>query len=400
MAKYQTTKLKEAVIAALKTDEIVMDTEVKGLGIRRQDNARVYFVRKHARGRRHYESIGEHGQPWTLTTARERALKIIHSLNEGYSPAERRRHEQAVPTITELAALFLHKHVRPKRKRLTAESYESTLRNHVFPVVGAIRTDKITPAQVSALHLSLKDMPSAANRVVAVLSAMFGWAEQQGYRDKGANPCADIEPFTEKGRERFLTVAEFLRLGEVLETTEKDANPFAVAAIRLLIFTGARRDEVRTLRWEHVDLERGMLFLPDSKSGKKSIHLSPPAVAVLERLPRIDGNPFVIVGDRVGRPLINIQKPWNKIRLAAGLAGVRLHDLRHSFASIAADRGGSLLAIGKLLGHSQAATTARYAHLAADPMRDLNMQVGNKIADALGQREQRKQVVSPNTAKD
>jgi integrase len=171
----------------------------------------------------------------------------------------------------------------------------------------------------------------------------------------------------------------------VLTKAQADASESAyiIAAIRFLIFTGARLSEILTLEWRHVDLERGLLALPDSKTGKKAIHLSPPALQALAELPHVEGNPFVIVGERKGRHLVNLQKPSRRIRAAAGLPDVRIHDLRHSFASVAASRGGSLPLIGRLLGHTQAQTTARYAHLAADPVRQLNDSTGEALAAAL-----------------
>ena len=150
--------------------------------------------------------------------------------------------------------------------------------------------------------------------------------------------------------------------------------------MRLLVFTGARLSEVLNLRWQDVDVERAKLWLPDSKTGRKALYLSAPALQVLADLPRLDGNPHVICGDKPGARLVNIQKPWRRIRARAGLEDVRLHDLRHSFASVAAAGGLSLPMIGKLLGHTQAATTQRYAHLAADPVRAANEAIGQRIA--------------------
>jgi integrase len=158
---------------------------------------------------------------------------------------------------------------------------------------------------------------------------------------------------------------------------------FAALAIRLLILTGARLNEIMTLQWAHVDLQRAFLFLPDSKTGKKPLRLSAPAIALLEQAPRVDGNPFVIVGFVEGSHLVNLQKPWRSVRDLAGLPDVRIHDLRHTFASMAAASGASFPMIGKLLGHSQPQTTARYAHLADDPIQKLNDDVGTAISNAM-----------------
>ena len=151
-----------------------------------------------------------------------------------------------------------------------------------------------------------------------------------------------------------------------------------------MLFTGARLSEILTLRWEHVDIQRGDARLPDSKSGAKTVQLPPPALAVLAGLTRVEGNPHVIVGQKDGAGLVNLEKPWRAIRAAAGLPDVRLHDLRHAFASVGAAGGDSLLVIGKLLGHTQAATTARYAHLSADPVKAAAAAISGQIAAALG----------------
>jgi integrase len=162
---------------------------------------------------------------------------------------------------------------------------------------------------------------------------------------------------------------------------KQTGTPWALAAIRLLIFTGMRRNEVLSLRWQHVNTDRAMLTLPESKTG--SVYLSAPAMAVLTALPRVAKNPFVIVGEKPGRHLVNLRKTWKRICKVARLRDVRLHDLRHSFASVGASGGVSLPIIGRLLGHSQGATTERYSHLSADPVRTANEAMGRQIAAML-----------------
>jgi hypothetical protein len=215
------------------------------------------------------------------------------------------------------------------------------------------------------------------------LQRVTGWAEKRGLRPDGSNPCRHVEKYREGRRERFLSQAELGRLGDALREAEQSCSPWVVAAIRLLALTGARRNEILTLQWDHVSEEHGCLMLPDSKTGRKAIRLSPPALALLQSIPRLEGNPYVICGERAGRHLVNLEKPWRRIRATAGLNDVRLHDLRHSFASVAASGGQSLVVIGKLLGHSQPATTARYAHLADDPVRAASDAIGERIAAAM-----------------
>ena len=235
-----------------------------------------------------------------------------------------------------------------------------------------------------------------------------GWAARRQAVPFEANPARGLERNRESRSERFLTTSEFAQLGAALDEGEtiglpydvdetkpraKHApkverrrvklDPFAVAAIRLLILTGARLREILHAQWSYVDFERGILFLQDSKTGKKPVYLSAAALAILAALPRVGGNPHVIAGAKDGAPRSDLKKPWAAVKRAAGLEDVRLHDLRHSFASIGAGASMGLPIIGKLLGHTQAATTARYAHLDADPMRRAVNTIGATITAAM-----------------
>lgn len=239
----------------------------------------------------------------------------------------------------------------------------------------------VARADIAKLHHGLRTTPYQANRVVAVLSKMFALGEVWGWRLDGSNPCRGIEKYKEAKRERMLSADELSRLGDALAAWP--GTPYVPAAVRLLVLTGARLNEVLAMRREWVDFERAEVRLPDSKTGAKTIHLPAAAVTVLATLPQVEGNPFVIVGERAGQHLVNLQKPWRSIRAKAGLTGLRLHDLRHAFASVAASSGLGLLIIGKLLGHSQPATTHRYAHLASDPVKTAAELVGKSIAEAL-----------------
>ncbi len=219
----------------------------------------------------------------------------------------------------------------------------------------------VTRADVTRLHYAMRQTPGAANRALALLSKMFNLAEKWSLRPDGSNPCRHVEKNAERKIERFLSPEEFACLGDVLVEAERTQTvlPSALAAIRLLAFTGCRLSEVLTLRWDWVDWERGCLRLPDSKTGQKTLYLGAPALDVLSRIERQPDNPFVITGRNPNTHLVNLRKPWHRIRKKAGLDGVRIHDLRHSFASFGAGAGLSLPMIGKLLGHTQAQTTAR-----------------------------------------
>ena len=221
------------------------------------------------------------------------------------------------------------------------------------------------------------------------LSKMFSMAEVWGWRPDGSNPCLHIKRYKEEKRERFLSAEEFARLGRVLDEILRDGSETrsAVVAIRLPMLTGCRLSEIQKQRWEHVDLEAGELRLPDTKTGGRAVPLAPSAVRLLEALPCDEDNPWVIAGRKPGSHLTDLQHPWRRIREKAELDDVRIHDLRHSFASRALALGEGLPMIGKLMGHTQVQTTARYAHLARDTVKASAARIGDSIDGDLGTAE-------------
>lgn len=261
-----------------------------------------------------------------------------------------------------------------------------------MPAIGHRKLANLSRPDVLRLHAGMASTPYAANRVLALLSKMLNLAEAWGIRPDGSNPVRHVQKFKEAKRERFLSEAELSRLGEVLAAAvrEKKVPPVAVAAVRLLLFTGCRLNEVLRLKWEDVDDVRKVVRLTDSKTGAREVLLSAPARAVLASLPRIEGNPYVLPGHKRGREFVELRHVWYKLRTAAGLGDVRLHDLRHSFGGVAAGAGNSLVMVGKLLGHSQAQTTQRYAHLSDDPLRAASDQTAAKIQRALNRRPRQK----------
>ena len=326
-------------------------------------------------------TIGTHGSPWTPDGARIEAKRLLGLVAGGADPAAVKAEHRKAETVDDLAGRFLTEHVRAKRKGSTAAEYERLVDLFVRPALGPKKIADVTRADIARLHHAHRDTPYQANRILAVLSKMFSLAEAWGLRRDGSNPCRHIERNPERGRERMLSAAELARLGDALAAY--DGSPYITAAVKLLLFSGARLSEILGLRWEWINLERGEARLPDSKTGAKTLHLPPPALAVLNGLPRLEGNPYVVVGQKDGASLVNLQKPWQAIRKAAGLTDVRLHDLRHSYASVGAAGGDSLLVIGKLLGHHHAATTERYAHLALDPIKAAAASIAGRIASAL-----------------
>jgi len=397
-------RITKSLVDSLQPGEIAWDTDMKGFGVRCQRTSKVFVLKARVGGRQRWFSIGPHGSPWTVETARRRALAILGEIADGGDPAAAREATRVNPSMADLCERFIDEHAREHKKPSSIAADERNIRNHLLPLLGRLNVGDVSRADIDRLKRSVREGrtavdtkrgprarvmvkggPGAANRCVALLSKMFNLAEQWGWRPDGTNPCRHVARYREARTERFLSQDELAGLGDALRRAEEEQreNPFTIGAIRLLLFTGARRDEVLQLRWADVDIERAMLMLPDSKTGAKAIYLSAPALAVLASLPRLQGNPFVICGQKAGSHLVNLEKPWQRIRAIAGLEGVRLHDLRHSYASFGAAGGLSLPMIGKLLGHRATATTERYAHLAADPVRAANEAISERIAAAM-----------------
>jgi integrase len=384
-------KITKRSVEALKpgaggAEAVLWDSELKGFGVRVQrGDTKSYLL--------HYRvgtgrgaplrklTIGRHGSPWAPEQARAEAKRLLGLVAQGKDPAGAKAEAKAAPTVAELAARFLAEHAEAKRKASTAREYRRLLEHVVLPAIGKRKVADVTRRDVERLHQTRRETPTEANRALACLSTMFNIAERWGMRPDGSSPCRHIEKYPQRRRERFLSAEELARLGDALAAY--DGSPYAVAAVKLLVFTGARLGEVLGLKWEWVDFERGEARLPDSKTGAKTLHLPPPALAVLTELPRLDGNPYVVAGAKEGGALVNLEKPWRAIRALAGLNDVRLHDLRHAFASVAASSGLGLPIIGKMLGHTHAATTARYAHLASDSVKAAAATVASKIAAAM-----------------
>jgi integrase len=365
-----------------KTD-IRWDDEVRMFGVRIYPSGKKSFVLRYARAnsRKTTTVIGQYGD-FTLQQARDKARSMKVDIADGQDPIAIKQAQRTAVTMNELAIRYMDEHANVKKKPKSAQEDKRNLSLHVLPVLGSQAARELTRENISSLHNGLRDKPYLANRVLSLLSKMFNLAEMWGYREDGSNPCRHIQKFSEESRERFLSEEELTHLFSVLVNAEKTqaASKNAIAAIRLLIHTGCRLDEIRTLKWEYVDLGNGQLNLPDSKTGAKVVHLSEAAVQVLSRLIRVKNNPHVIVGKKEGASLVNLDKPWRKLKGLAGLDDVRIHDLRHTFASIAASKGYGLHVIGGLLGHKSTATTSRYAHLQTKTLKDAVETISSGIA--------------------
>ncbi len=373
------TKRTVDALAGQERERVVWDDDLKGFGVRVHPTGRkVYIVKTRYRGRVIKMTIGPHGAV-TPSYARVRAAEIITDARAGKNPAGR---NADAPTMIALGKRFLKEYVATHCKPSTAEEYRRSVKLFIDPRIGRYRVPDIQRSDIAALHHDMRDTPYQANRTLGVLSKMFNLAELWDLRPDGSNPCRHVKRFREEKRERFLSDIEYQRLGAALKEIEVDGTETAsaIAAVRLLMLTGCRLSEIQKLRWQHVDLGAGELRLPDTKTGAKVVYLGDPAIAVLERIDRRDGNPWVIAGRKPESHLTDLQHPWRRIRARADLDDVRIHDLRHSFASGGLLVGEGLPMIGKLLGHTQVQTTARYAHLASDPVKSAANRIASRIA--------------------
>ncbi len=393
-------KITKRTVDSLNAGDMVWDSVVRGFGVRCQRRDKSYVLKYRYQGRQRWLTIGKHGSPWVPEKARKEAARLLGLVADNKDPADARDDAKNDLTVTELCNLYVVEGCTLKKPSTIANDH-GRIERHIKPLLGKKHCRHLTKGDVEQMRNNVASGKTAAdvktgrygraiitggkgtaNKAVSLLGAIFSFAVDRGICFD--NPAHGVKMYPSRRHERFLSPAELARLGHALTEAESNGtNSFAIAAIRLLLLTGARRGEILSLRWEYVDFDRAYLRLPDSKTGQKLLPLGAPALSVLEALPRVSGNPHVLPGNREGQPLVNIAKVWRAARKAADLDDVRLHDLRHSFASVGAAGGDSLLVIGKVLGHSDSATTARYAHLADDPLQAAVNRISNTIAAAM-----------------
>jgi integrase len=400
----------DALAKGLKENEVFWDDRDTGFGVRRQRHSSIFIVRYRENRKRQCVTIGRYGE-LSADEARLKARTILESIRKrtpGSKPWSIRRSKSGSVYFGEVAERYLIEFAEPRKKQNSQRADRRNLELHILPSIGHLRLSQIDRPLLIKLHSSLRDTPIAANRSLALASHIFSMSEKWGIAPSGSNPCRGIDRFPENERERFLSEDELIGLGETLRvaasgyqtvdwSTYSRADGFtrrspedwrAIAAIQLLLFTGARTNEILTLRWVWIDWRLGIARLPDSKTGPKTLFLPEPALRLLEELrarvqcdyPR---SPFVLPGDRGVTNFQGLFGAWQRIRTIARLKDLRLHDLRHVYASTAVSSGDSLYIVGRILGHRRSETTQRYAHLAIDPVRQVANRTATKLADLI-----------------
>jgi integrase len=387
-----------------KGDVTLWDSDLKGFGVRiRPSGVKTYILHYRMAGGRsavvQKYTIGKHGSPWTPDSARREAEHLLALINQGIDPAKQRNTEKESMTVAALCEVYLVEGCAIK-KPSTLATDKGRITRHIIPLLGKKKAKDVTRTDITRFlqdvatgktaieeKTSLRGVArvtggkGTATRTLGLLGGIFTFAVEHGICDN--NPTEGVKRFKDNRNERFLSASEIARLGEAISAMEGEdtLTTLQATAIRLLLFTGCRKSEILSLKWAYIDFERGYIRLPDSKTGQKAVAMGAPALQLLSDLPRMSD--WVFPAASGTGHMIGLPKKWEAVRKRAGLDGVRLHDLRHSFASFGAAAGDSLLVIGKLLGHSDSKTTSRYAHLADDPVKSAANRIAGSIAAAM-----------------
>lgn len=386
-------KITTRSVEGLKPGDILWDTDIKGFGVRCQQAARVYVLKTTVNGRQRFYTIGRHGSPWTVEKARREATRLLGVIAGGDDPSAGKVSPER---LSEAIEEFFEDH-EGNISEATRAAYRRQIDKHIVPRLGTLRIGAVTVDDVAKIHAAMRDKPYQANRVFALLRMFFRWCEspRRRYRPRGSNPCdtGDIQLYREFERHRDLSPEELRRVGAAMIAFEHD-KPYAIAALRLLIFTACRREEILVLKHEYVRLDQCQLRLPVTKTGYKIVHLSEAAIEVLKKIPRMQDNPYVIVGKERGQHFVGLRKVWLEVLKKAEIEPIegqdgtqqqmRIHDIRHHFASTAISKSGaSLKMVGRLLGHKSLRSADRYAQLVREVSNAFSDEVGAHIARGL-----------------
>jgi integrase len=379
-------KLSKTVVERIKAtdqDVVVWDNTLPGFGVRvKPSGVRSYIIQYRNRNTSASRrlTIGQHGPLLTFDQAKKQARAMLADAMRGEDPVEIRKTARRAPSITDLAVDYMERHAVPKKRPKSVRDDRAMLDNIILPKLGAKKVDAIGRRDIEAIQIAMKDRPYQANRVLSLLSKMFNLAVEWKWRPD--NPVRGVERYQEQKRERWLSDEELRHLCAVLN---EHPNTRAANAVRLQLLTGARLGEVLTSRKEDFDLHREIWTKPSHQTKqKRTEHLPLSAQALILVTLIIEtshaDSPFLFPGNKPGQPLREIKKFWSAVMRKAGIANYRRHDNRHTYASHLVSSGLSLEIVGRLLGHTTATTTKRYAHLADDPLRAAADRFGSKIA--------------------
>lgn len=404
MATIRITKSSVDAAKPSDRDEFFWDEQLAGFGLKVTPKGKKVYVCQYrvgggASGNSRRQTIGAHGV-FTPDEARAAAKQILGLAANGADPALEKQKRRRQITVADLCDRYLAEACGTK-KQSTLDTDRGRIERHIKPLLGRKKVPDVTRADIKRFLQEVAEGKTAADvrtgtygrarvsggkgtasRTVGLLGGIFSFARDLELIE--ANPVQGVKRYPDKRHDRFLSQIELVALGDALREADRLLeNPAGIAIIRLLIFTGARKGEIERLRWSEVDFDHQMLRIADSKTGQKILPLNGGALTVLSEYPRLEGHDFVFPALKGSRHYVGVPKVWQRVRKAAGLEDVRLHDLRHSFASIAVSMGASLPMIGALLGHKDSATTQRYAHLSDDPIRTISDSVSARIVNAL-----------------
>ncbi len=386
------------------TSAVWYDDRLAGFGLRVMPSGRrFYFARyRNKHGRSRWFTIGEHGKV-TAEAARTMAQRILQTVAvDASDPSGEREAFRAAPTVNDLLDRYIAEHLERRNRPSTCAAFKSIVERDIRPELGHLKVAAVTRQDMHRFHAARAGTPRQANLILAVCSKAFSLAEIWEMRPEGSNPCTRIERYPENHRERFLSAEELGRLGATLRRAEAEGLPWknggrtlhrrvTTAAIELLLFTGCRLSEVLHLQWQHVDFDAGTITLAETKSGRPQVvTMNAPARQVLKALNADQTSEWVLPSISVAKQPISkagIEAAWQRIRKAAQLEDVRMHDLRHTVGTYAGQSGANAFLVRDLLRHKNLAMTGRYVNRADNPVRTLSDQVGERISAAMAGRK-------------
>lgn len=381
MAERLSDALVRKAVAPDRGQRFIWDTEIKGFALRiTVRGAKAFVLDYRAKGRQRRMTVGSYPD-WTVAAAREEAKALKREVDRGTDPMGVRHSDSAAPTMRELWARYSTDHLPGKAARTQADE-RSMWEKLILPVLGSMKVADVTHDDVEVLHRQItvrRRTPIRANRTIEVLRKALNLAIRWGWRVD--NPASGTRRNPEEKRTRYLSQQELARVSQALAEHPEQVS---ANAIRFLMLTGARRGEVLNAQWDMFDLEAGLWVKPSAHTKQRREHrvpLSAPSLALLSDMRKLASGAFVFPGKAPDQPLTDIKRTWASVCQKANVEDARIHDLRHSFASILVSRGASLPLIGALLGHTQVATTARYAHLYDEPLREAAELVGSAIGN-------------------